>query len=133
MSYQNISDAFDARIGGVTQIDLQYEGVAYTPVTGRPYLSARLLAYTRTNAGFGPDCVMSETGSYQISVNWPSGEGRPAAGAVADQIVAAFPRALALQAGAQVVSILYTSAAPSIQSGDWLTIPVVVSWMATDP
>lgn len=133
MSYQAISDAFDAQLAGVTQLDVQYEAVAYTPVTGRPYLAARLLAYSRTNAGFGPDCVMSETGSYQVSVNWPSGEGRPPAAAVADQIVAAFPRALGLTAGTQVVSILYSSAAPTIMSGDWLTIPVVISWMSSEP
>lgn len=133
MSYQLISDAFDARLGAVTQLDVQYEGVAYTPVTGRPYLAARLLAYSRTNAGFGPDSVMTETGSYQISVNWPTGEGRPPAAAVADLLVAAFPRALSLQAGTQVISILYTSAAPTILSGDWMTIPVVISWMSSDP
>lgn len=132
MSSQAIADAFDARLatfqgGGY----IQYEDVPYTPIAGKPYLSARLSGYSRSTVSAGPDPVMQESGTYQVNVNRPSGEGRQAAGQIADKVVAHFPTAAPLTLPAGSLIVLYSSAGPGISAGDWYTVPVMVSWTAT--
>ena len=134
MSSQAIADAFDTRLatfvgGGF----IQYEDVPYTPQAGKPYLSARLSGYSRSAVSAGPDPVMHEVGTYQVNVNRPSGEGRAAAGQVADKLVDHFPTATSLPLPSGSLIVLYASAGPGIDAGDWYTVPVMVSWTATQP
>ena len=133
-SYAATQAAFDALLSSFTLGGpLVVEGQAYEPIAGTPYLSARLSAYARAPVALDANSPFQVTGAYQINVNRPANEGKATAAAIADLLVALFPRgtALALATGT-VLSITSVGAAPAITSGDWLTVPVVVSWFGTD-
>jgi hypothetical protein len=131
MSLAAIGAAFDAKMqafpGG---LDVAWEDVTYTPTAARPYLAVSLSAYAGTPLGIGADAARSEQGSYSINVNWPSGQGRGAAAAVADQLCSFFARGLILPLAAGGVIVTNSSARPAIDNGAWLTVPVTVSWIA---
>lgn len=129
-----VSAAFDAQLQGFTAGgDVNLEGTRYQPQAGRPYLSSRLAAYQRTPAGIGPVTGYQVAGSYQVNVNRPATEGAAAARAVAAQLTVLFARgtAIALATG-HALTIENASEQPLIEGGDWLTVPVVVSWFCTE-
>lgn len=133
MSYALVSAAFDAAMALFNTLDgdLVYEGNVYLPIEGRGYFALRMAAYTRINLGNGADAVMSETGSYQISVYRPAAEGRGMAAMIADNLVATFPRGLSLALGnGRNVVVEYASAQPAMDSGAWMQVPVTVAWIA---
>lgn len=133
MSYDQIWTALDARAALFTAGgDIVSEGDYYDPVEGRPYVLTKLAAYERSPAGVGPDCVIVETGSYMVSLRRPAEEGRGAASELADQVVALFPRSLALvTASGQQISLVSATAMPAIPAGAWLTVPVMIRWFTS--
>lgn len=135
MAYNSIASALDSFLltfpGNYTIV---LEDHIFIPDSRTPYLAAKLSAYTRVNAGFGANSIMQENGFYTITVNRPAVEGRGAAGRMADALVDFFARGTVLATGTgQSLQILYASAQPSQSHGDWLTLPVVVSWFCTEP
>lgn len=133
MSYAAVQAALDGIVTAfVAGGDVNTEGTQYQPTAGSPYLSARITAYQRTPLGLGTSTPFEERGFYQVSVNRPATEGIGQAAAVADVVVGLFPRgsSIALPTG-NVLTIEYASARQAIPAGDWLTVPVVVSWFCT--
>jgi hypothetical protein len=114
-------------------LDIAWEGDAYAPQTGRPYLQIELSAYTRVPGGSGQQVVFIERGTYTISVVWPTGSGKGAALAEGDKIKALFPRALSLALAGQAPLVVQdASLAPAVSDGSWLRVPVSVSWMTSE-
>jgi len=135
MSYDQIWNAFDLAFSTfAANGDIVTEGDPYTPVEGRPYVMTKLAAYSRVPTGPGANCVMQESGSYMVSLRVDAAEGRNGASAIAEQVVALFPRGRTLTTpGGQFISILVASALPAIPDGAWLTVPISISFFATDP
>ena len=133
-NYAATQAAFDAVLAAVTAGgDIVVEGQTYQPVAGRPYLSCRLSAYTRTPMAIDPNTPFDVRGSYQVNIQRPANEGKAIAAQIADLIVALFPRGMALALGTGAsLTVLSAGAQPAITEGDWLTVPVVVSWFGTD-
>jgi hypothetical protein len=114
--------------------DIAWEGVPYQPNEGRGYIAARMPAYARQPLGVGADCVVQESGTYQITVNRPTTEGDDFAGSLAERLVAWFARGTILVAGTgQSLVIENASEMPAQPTGNWLSVPVVVSWICSIP
>ncbi len=131
-----ISAALDAylqsELTGNT-LDIAWEGVAYDPQTGRPYLRVSLSGYNRTPQGPGSNTIFLEMGVYSVTVVWPVGEGKAPLLAEADKIRAMFPRNLSLTLSGQAPLVVQaTSLGPAFNSGDWLNVPVTVRWITSE-
>jgi hypothetical protein len=129
MSLAPIQAALDARLQALTGIDIAWQGTAYQPATGRPFLMVRMSGRNRRPMGAGPIAAHIWEGFYQINVMWPAGEGTQPALVQADALVAHFPRALTLTttAGSRVV-IENTTVQPDYDAGDWVSVPVLINW-----
>lgn len=107
----------------------------FEPVTGQPYYTGRLAAYTRRPLGIGPVTTTEHRGSYQITVNRPLAEGDRTAALIAEELAAHFGRAVPIAAmpGATHPAIVIEASTPQpgYSSGGWFTVPVIVSWFAT--
>jgi hypothetical protein len=135
MSIDLISSAFDTYLGEfVTPLDIAWEGVVYVPTAGRPYLAPTMASYSRAPAGLGDNTLMVESGAYSITVNWPVGQGKAPALAVASALVAYFNRhvSFSLTSG-RTVTINGASAMAANEANGWLTVPVIVRWLSDEP
>ena len=134
MSQTAIRDGMDARLatyaGGGRIVT---EGEVYAPQQGVPYLWSRLAAYTRVGIGVGKTAPKEESGSYQINVTRPTREGTRPAARIADELVALFDRGTQIVlATGQVLTVQNASAQPAQELGNWITLPVVISWFCTE-
>jgi len=114
--------------------DINLESAAlYLPKANTPYVSGRISAYTRVPMGVGYPTPCEVNGMYQINVNRPAIEGADMAASVAARVVALFQRgtALVLTTG-PVLTVLQAGEQPLITAGDWLTVPVVVSFSGAE-
>ncbi len=127
-----IASAFDVWLGSLgLPGDTVYEGVVYQPQNGRPYFSARMAAYTRQPQGTGPNAAYLESGTYQVNVNRPLGEGLQPARAAADSLAASLARGTMLALGnGGSVTVQNVAAGPAIEAGAWVSVPVSFSWFA---
>lgn len=129
-----VQDAFDTRLrsfaaGG----DVTLAGQGYQPRAGRPYLSSRMSAYVHTPLGIGADVAYEASGTYQVNVNRAAIEGLPTADSIAARVAYLFRRGTALElATGAVLTVISASEAPEIPSGDWLTVPVSITWYASE-
>jgi hypothetical protein len=137
MSLLSIKTALDTRMQafaapGMGQIAWQDQ--VYEPAQGQPYIAVRVAAYARRPLGVGADCVFEESGTYLITVNRPTAEGTARAAWLAEQIVAWFARGITLPTtdGEQLI-MMNASEQPTQAAGNWITLPIVVSWLASIP
>lgn len=132
MTAQDILDAFNARLQTFPGLpDVAWEGEAYEPLAGRPYLSPRLSSYVGTGVGAGTGGTEQHDGTYTITVRRPADEGRAPAGQMAAALKAYFARdkALFTAAGLPVV-LMQSTEQPATYYGNWVSIPVVVTFSA---
>lgn len=109
-------------------------GEVFSPAQDRGYVRGRFAAYTRNPAGFGADSVYLENGTYEVSICRPGREGELPAAQLAVAVAAHFARGSGLVLGTgEFLHFENVSAFPAIIAGDWLTVPVVISWFCTDP
>ena len=134
MSQSAICDAFDLYLLSMPGLppDIVIEGQAFNPQSNLPYVSSRMAAYSALPAAMGPNAVVVESGTYQVSVHRPAAEGRAGATAMADMVVAWFSRAKSLlTATGQTVIFESATGQPITTSASFITLPVVVAWMTT--
>ncbi len=132
MTQQDILDAMNARLALFPGIgDVAWEGEVYEPKNGVPYLKPVLSSYTKTGVGAGIEGAANHDGTYTISVRRPADEGRMLAGQVAGALVAHFGRGAVVTAAGLPVILLQSSDGVSQSYGNWLTIPVTVTFTAT--
>jgi hypothetical protein len=123
--------AFAAR-PGVGDVNLR--GAIYTPTKGKPYVSGRVTGYNRVPAGLGPNCVYQVDGVYQVTVVRPTAEGKVPGGQVAAAILSAFARGVPVVTADNIrVSLLGASEQAPLDSGDWLSTPVMIRFFASEP
>ena len=136
MEQQDIVDALDGRLQlfpGVPAQDVAWEGLPYQPTKGRPFLSPRLSSYVRTPVGAGVDSIVQHDGTYTVMVQASADDGRRFAGQIAGAVRAFFERGTVLAAAGQPLILLNASPQPSVPNGDWIGIPVVVTFTASAP
>jgi len=140
MTEADVWAAFDAAF-----LDLAGIGNKYTadqivdPGQQAPYSRATMPALSRTPLGFGADAVIQFSGTYQVLVSCPQGSGRNVCMRMGDVVSAAFPRGRAITFTAldtgtnHTVSVMISHAQPPMTNGDWISVPVLIEWMGTDP
>jgi hypothetical protein len=126
--------AFDALLTTFTDGgDVNLAGTPYIPQAGVPYLASQIAAFQRMPEGVGPNAPNSVAGSYAIRVNRPAIEGLAMAGSLAGRLVALFHRGLpVVLATGPILTIEAATEQPAIMAGDWLTVPVNVSWYGSE-
>lgn len=119
-------------IQGISDDNVAWPEKTYVPSKGIPYLKPELAARVRTPVGFGADAVQQWTGTYQIGIFTPRDTGTRLQNQLASQILAAFPRGLALQTPDGVWMTVTRGTAPvPVPFGDWINLPVQLDWFAT--
>jgi len=113
--------------------DVHVQGGTYEPAAGVPYIRGDLPAYQRRPAGIGVSTAFTATGTYQVRVVRPSIEGSAMALSIAARIAHLFRRgtALVLATGA-VLTVENATEQAEMPSGDWIVVPVIVSWFCTE-
>ncbi|HEX8610138.1 MAG TPA: phage tail terminator-like protein [Telluria sp.] len=92
MSQIKIRAALETALASIVPpIDTANQNFPYTPVTGQPYQAVYLLPAQPNNWAMG-DASRQERGIFQISLQYPTGQGPTAAGARAETIRALFHR-----------------------------------------
>jgi hypothetical protein len=136
MTRGQIQAAFDALLATVTNggdIRIQ-DGTVYTPQQGRPFLAGKLSAYARTPLGIGPNTPNRYDGSYTVTIFRPSSEGTGNCDIMGGIIANLFARGTELATGTNTsIQILSSSEQQLETDADWVSLPVVVSWLGTDP
>lgn len=132
MTEQDIVDAFNARLAQLPGLgDVAWEGIAYQPKPGTPYLRAVCSGYSKRRVGAGVLGNDQVDGSFTITVVRPADEGRQPAGLQAAQIQAFFAPDVAMTAAGQPLVLLESSEGTADYSGSWVSIPVTVVFTAS--
>lgn len=132
-------DLLDARLAGATIVGIAAANIAwrdktYVPVKGVPYLKPEPAARQRTPMGIGADAVQQWDGAYQIGVMTPRESGGHLRDAIASQLLALFPRGLSMQTAQGLwMTVIRGTAPESVPFGDWINLPVTISWFAHEP
>lgn len=112
---------------------IAWEGVAFAPVKGTPYMATSIASRAAQTLGIGPFVPRFWSGVYSILVSHPSGEGLGPAYEEADRVLRHFPRGLSMTSGGLVVTVESATVRPSYSASDWVNVPVQVSWYAEEP
>ena len=134
MSQAAVKKALDAHLltftgGGPIHVS----GQTFEPTPGVPYLRADVPAYQRSPLGIGAHTATIAQGTYQIRVVRPAVEGASVALAMAARVAYHFRRgtALALETG-PALNIQQATEVAMMEQGDWIVVPVIVSWFSTE-
>ncbi|WP_219135375.1 DUF4128 domain-containing protein [Janthinobacterium sp. UMAB-60] len=129
MSQSTIRAALEVALASLAPaIDIAWQNVPYTPVTGRPYQAAYLLPADPDNHSMG-DGSRQERGIFQVSLLYPPGQGTAAAGARAEMIRELFRRGASFTKGDVTVQIERTpEIANGREDGDRWMVPVKIRY-----
>lgn len=107
---------------------IAWENTPYVPSEGTPYFATRTQGRSQTVTGPGADAVVEHDWVYQVSVFFPANEGLQPALSQAKAVAQYFKRgtSLAVAGGGNLVVEL-TRIPPSVESGNWINVPVQVS------
>lgn len=126
MSDRIIRGLFEGRLKAwatarVPALPIDYEDVAFTPpVDGSAYLRAFLLPASADSLDLEGKHT-AYRGVFQVSVMTKAGEGRGAAGLIAEEVAALFPNNLAMTKTTFTVYVRSPMSTASAQQGDTTT------------
>ena len=107
-----------------------WESVAFTPVTGKPYIEERYIPGPMSLNAFGPTAMLEASPMYQLRVYVPQNSGISADGKYADAIITHFAPSTEMTVGSDT---LFVRADVStyrgqrmIADGGWSVIPVTI-------
>lgn len=127
--YQDIQGALETILQGIPGIpEIAFDGVAFTPTVGVPYVVPVLVPVVGRPATMGDDNFKLHEGLFQISVVWPSGQGMGAAAAMADLIKSHFKVETVASHNGTKVRFYYAERQPHFTDTDWVRIPIQISW-----
>ena len=133
MSYQVIHQLLDAQLATVPGLpSFQAENKRTKAGSTSAFSRSTLLPARPDLLSIGVNSVAELRGLYQVDLYYPTGEGTANADAMADAIVAAFPRSVQLESGAVNVRVrmVWRQAAQVIDT--FYSCPVVVEWTCTE-
>lgn len=123
-----------APLGGISAGQIAWPEKTYVPVKGLPYIKPELAARARRPVGFGADSVQQWDGTYQVGIFVPRDSGTRLQNIVASEILAAFPRGLALQTTEGLWMTVTRGTVPTpVPFGDWVNLPVLIDWFSFEP
>jgi hypothetical protein len=132
MTLAAIQTAFDAELldyQAHNPIEVAWENTVYNPVEGVAYLATRMSARVQTVRGTGANGTVEWSGTYQISVFGPIGEGMWNVATMADGLRLFFRRGTTLLTVDGLSVLLDTpTVPPAIEQPNWVMLPVLVNW-----
>lgn len=129
MSNASIRAALATRLNTLG-LPTAWENSNFKPTAGQVYLAEALLPNETLSIGISSASSDDFGGTYQVLVYAPAGNGKGAAVAAAEQVVAAFPKGASLTYSGVTVRVLRASQAASLIEGDRYVIPVSVVYRA---
>jgi hypothetical protein len=105
-----------------------WENVAFSPVTGVPYLRPFLLPGEPFQAELGTAGCNRHTGIYQISVYSPAGAGVLSLNTLVASIVDHFKRGTTLTYSTTTLTIQKAYPGPMMQETDWVHVPITIQY-----
>lgn len=122
------------QLTGITDALVAWPDKSFTPVKGTPYIKPEVAAQVRNPMGVGADAVQQWNGTFQVGIFTPRDTGRRLANQLASQVLAIFPRGLALQTPQGVWMTVVRGTAPvPVPWNDWNNLPVQIDWFAHEP
>lgn len=130
-----IQRAFENRVQMLAgEPNVQWEGQAYEPKTGVPWISVQMVARDVTPMGAFKTTPHMWRGTLNINVKHPADEGLRAAYARAMKIRDFFPRGCPDVVDEPVrVTITQVGLPPAFVTAGWRTQPVAISWFYEEP
>ena len=129
MSNASIRAALATRLNTLG-LPTAWENSNFTPPVGQVYVAESLLPNETLSVGVSSTSSDNFGGIYQVLVYAPSGMGKGAAVAAAEQVIGAFTKGTLLAYNGVTVCILRASQNPPIYSGDRYVIPVSINYRA---
>jgi len=127
--YSAIRSAFVTRLQSFPALpSVAWENIAFTPLTGVPYLRPALLPGEPTQAEIGTAGANRHTGIYQISIYAPTGAGLAAINALRDGLIDHFKRGTTLAYSGLTIRVEKAFTGPTMQETDWLHIPISIRY-----
>lgn len=102
----------------------------YAPVKGTSYLEPQVFPGEAVQGVLGSSGVNKQTGLFQVLVWEPVGKGLGAVTRKADAIITQFKRGTDLTKNSTTVTVQAAWASGMIQMGDWVHIPVSITWFS---
>lgn len=133
MSLDAVKAALEGQLNAMTPaLATAFENAAFTPVVGTPYQAANLMPGEPDNSVYGTN--YQERGLFQVTLNYPVGNGAKDALARAKLIRAAFQRGTSIVKSGITTTIEKTpEIGPGASEGAWYQLPVRVRWYANVP
>ena len=130
-AYTLIHSALDLRTASFASahgLEVAWENLVFRPRQGQAWLRPTLLPAQRRAAGLGAAAPDLLSGVYQVSLFAPAGQGWGPARALADALLAHFPRGATLASGGLRLNLNRSGCLPAPEHEHWYHLPVVVSW-----
>lgn len=126
----DIRRAIEVRMASLPgSVKCAFEGEAYSPNVGTPWMEAFLLPATPQNRTMGAQGVVLEQGIFQVTVRYPTDTGTKDITTQAEAIRSHFPRGTSLSAGTETVVIANTPALSQVRNeADWQAIVVSIPY-----
>ena len=110
-----------------------WEGRAYSPVVGTPFLREQLNPLPTYIVGFGAGGLERHPALYLLDLLYPFGFGPSAAEAMAGTLRQLFPPGLVLTADGQQVRVAQASRSALRPEADWMLLPLTIRVEADAP
>ncbi len=110
--------------------EVAWPNTKFKPVKGASYLESQIFYGEPTQGVLGSNGVNKQVGVFQVLVWEPVGQGLGAVTRKADEIVTQFKRGTDLTKNSTRVTIKAAWAGGMIQMGDWVHIPVSITWFS---
>lgn len=132
--YNKIRAALEVKLSQITNIPyIRYQGNTYSPTTGTPYISCRLVPTSRRPAEVGTNPFNRYQGLFTINVYTPENQGSNNNQLICNSILSAFPAGThELVFDDQTVRIEYTEQLGSFEDSPWYITPISIGWYAYD-
>lgn len=127
--YNDIRAALETTLNSVSDLpSVGWENVQFSPTTGQPYVTARLIPTRREPAVRGTNPQMFYQGVFRVECYVPEDTGPSQGDDLADKIIEAFEAATDVSYGGTIVSIRYAERELAEIDGPFYMIPVNIGW-----
>ena len=130
--HANVRAATRQRLVGLAGLPAQraWEGVAFEPTRGTPFLAEALRPIGSEVRGMGNSGAIAHTIAVSFTLNYPSGQGTLAIEQAASTIMDGFRPGVALVYGVQTAIVTQVERSPLRPEPDWIQTTVTATLIA---
>ncbi|NAZ37149.1 phage tail terminator-like protein [Rubellimicrobium sp. CFH 75288] len=133
--FGDLRAAVRARILGTPGLPpvVSWEGIAFTPATGTPWLRERLAPIASQVLGLGVGGTIVHRVVANLTLFYPSGRGTVEIETAAGLLLAAFAPSTSLVHGTTAARVAQAERAPLQHEPSWVSCPVAITILAYTP